>query len=368
MRELTKITASNLERIMHCAGSLRFDGVIRFDQSDDAKDGDLFEELLVSMYQGNPLERSKTGAIFTKEMHIHANRMLPHIPANSISQFECNWVTQSGVNMNNRLDFFSIDEAINTLYITDVKFGYGIVEVKENWQLIDYAIGVVINLKRAFSKIVFTIVQPRPHHEDGPVRPWTITYKELLAYKDQIEARVLELKNGNTELVTGNHCRYCKAGDSFVCPAKNKAFNNAVGVVMTEIKQDYLTEQDISDLLDLYEKVKNTFKIQEKSLAELAKHRLKSGKLIPNYTTVDSYGHTKWNPEATIEAIEAVTGCSPKVEDKMSPSDFAGTFGLPEMLIKGLTHRPYNGTNLKRKNAGAVADEVFKNNTKKEGI
>lgn len=366
MRELTKVTASNLERLMLCAGSLRFEDVIKLPQSDDAKDGDLFEELLISMYYGKPQERSKSGEIFTKEMHIHANRMLPHIPANSVSQFVCNWVTQhTGVQMSNRLDFYSIDEATNTLYITDVKFGYGIVEVEKNWQMIDYGIGVVINLKRAFSKIVFRIIQPRSHHEDGPVRDWTITYKELLAFKDQIEARILECKNGNTELVTGNHCRFCKAGDSFVCPAKNKAFNNAVSVVMTEIKQDYLTEQDISELLDLYEKVKNIFKIQEKSLGELAKHRIRSNKLIPNYTTVDSYGHTKWNPEATAEAIEAVTGCSAKVVETMSPSEFQNTYNLPEMLIKGLTHRPYNGTNLKRKNAGEIADKVF--NTKKEG-
>lgn len=370
MKELYSIPASSLERAMLCAGSPRFENIIKFAQTDDAAEGDTFEELLARMVLGQPIgDRASNGNIFTKEMFFFANQMLPYIPKGSQYQTDCSWITEhTQRKMSNRLDFYHAGET--ELEILDVKYGWGIVEVKyqdgifrgqPNWQLVDYAIGMVLKLGRAFKTIKFTIVQPRPHHEDGSVRSVTISYAELKEYKDQIEKRVASMhNNNNTELVTGDHCRYCKAGDSYVCPAKNKAFFNTIAVVMSELRQDHLDEESISQMLDLLDEAKSQLKIHEKSLEQLAIHRMKNNKIIPNYALTDSYGHREWLPETNPESIKFLTGLEATKVEMMSPSEFEKTHSVPEMLLKALTKRPFKGTKLKRTDAGKLADEVFK--------
>lgn len=372
MKELVKIPASSLERVMRCAGSPRFENVIKFEQDEDAKDGEAWEELLSMMVANGTDEitatHSSKGAVFTKEMYAHARRMFPYIPKGSQYQIDTSWMTiKSGVKMSGRLDWLKIHDDTDTLEVIDAKYGHHVIEAVEFWQGIDYAIGIVLQMKRAFKNIKITIVQPRPHHEDGPVRSWTISYQQLLEYHEEIERRVAGMKNNmNTELVAGEHCKYCKAGDSGVCPAKNKTFFNAVNVTMTELKQDVLSEEDISYMLDLYKQAETNLKIQKKSLEDLAKSRIKSNKLIPNYTLVDVIGHREWNPEMNEATIKILTGKDATVNSMLTPAQFEAEYNVPEMLMNAITKRPHRGSNLKRKDSGKIADEVFKNlNTKK---
>jgi Protein of unknown function (DUF2800). len=79
-------------------------------------------------------------------------------------------------------DAWAYNPDTKTLYIADLKFGFRFVEVWDNLQLICYACGLIdmLGLDWSSTNIVFTIVQPRARHRDGPVRTWKTTANAIL--------------------------------------------------------------------------------------------------------------------------------------------------------------------------------------------
>lgn len=76
-------------------------------------------------------------------------------------------------------------QGATTLYVWDFKFGHGIVEVFENWQLMDYVAGLLDEMRHIPEEritVVMRVVQPRAHHRDGPVREWRTTADKLSNY------------------------------------------------------------------------------------------------------------------------------------------------------------------------------------------
>src|SRR5271168_2300972 len=52
------------------------------------------------------------------------------------------------------------------LHIFDYKFGHGYVDVFENWQLLEYAAGIALQV--SISKVTMTIIQPRCYTKESP--------------------------------------------------------------------------------------------------------------------------------------------------------------------------------------------------------
>src|ERR1700755_2026802 len=70
-------------------------------------------------------------------------------------------------------DAFLYSPFQDTLYIWDFKYSYTGVDVFENWQLIEYAFGILSHEKyitfKNTTRIIFTIVQPRDYHRSTPI-------------------------------------------------------------------------------------------------------------------------------------------------------------------------------------------------------
>lgn len=70
------------------------------------------------------------------------------------------------------------------LYVWDLKFGRTLVEAFENEQMAAYASGLMSaepNLNDMETVLDLTIVQPRAHHRDGPVRTWRCAGSDIRA-------------------------------------------------------------------------------------------------------------------------------------------------------------------------------------------
>ena len=83
------------------------------------------------------------------------------------------------------------------LHIWDYKFGHGFVEVFENWQLIEYAAGIldrlgVNGIADQHTTIYFYIIQPRNFHRLGPVRTWRVKASDLRSYFNILESQEAE--------------------------------------------------------------------------------------------------------------------------------------------------------------------------------
>lgn len=354
------IRCSGLARPMTCAGSLFFKDLPEPEEIEAARQGTAAGEVLERTLLGQDIPNvARNGYVIEQDMFFHTKPIAQAIFDRAEGEVRCeqriDWLTRSGIKIAGSYDAGYVTDAGRTLNIDDLKYGWGLVEVKENWQLLGYAIGEVIRRQQHFETIVMRIHQPRPHHEDGSSREWRISYKELIEYKERIEARCDEIANGDKTLVTSAKCKYCPA--AVACPAMNKAFYRGVEVVH-EFLQDNIDEKELSYQLDLVARVEELVKIKKDSLKALAIDRLKKGAIIPNYIADGSYGDRKWKSHVNPEIIKALTGKDVVVREMLSPAQ-AEKIGVSKTLVNALVDRHFLGSKLVRKDSTALGNKIF---------
>lgn len=352
------IRCSGLARPMTCAGSLFFEDLPPDEGNDAAKEGTAAGEYLERLLTGQPIgTHAENGVPFNSDMEFHTTPIFQEISGDNEDGVLCeqriDWETRSGIKIKGQYDASFVRS--NTLYIDDLKYGWGIVEPYENWQLLGYAIGEVIRRGKAYDKIKLRIHQPRPHHEEGTTRVWELTYDELLEYKEKIELRMEAIVTGDRSLATSKNCKYCKAAAS--CPAFNKAFFRGIEIAQ-QFVQDDLDDDELSFQLDLIDRVSDVMKTRKSSLETLAVHRLKQNRIIPNYSTQTKYGDRSWKPGISPTVIKMLCG-KDVIEEKMLSPAKAEKIGVPKELVKGMVERRFLGQKLKRVDAAKQADKIF---------
>lgn len=353
------IRCSGLARPMVCAGFLAFENLPVSPPNAAAEEGTACGELLARMLLGKDIPaQAANGVYFDNDMRFYMKPIVEEINSNRQSEVLCeqriDWQTRSGIWIRGSYDISFVRDG--KLYIDDLKYGWGIVEVPENWQLLGYAIGEVIRRGVAFDKIVLRIHQPRPHHEDGSTREWVLTYAELLAYKERIEQRMEVIAAGDRTLQTGKQCKYCAASGE-ACPAFNRLFYRALEVSY-EFTQDQIDDAELARQLDHVSRAVEVIKIKTDSLNELAVSRIKAGKIVPGYLTESRYGDRKWRGGVTPESIEALTGKRIVEQVMLSPAK-AEKLGIPKDFVNQLVDRHFLGQKLVRKDASDVGNKIF---------
>ncbi len=354
-----EIRCSGLARPMECAGFLFFENLPEFEAGAPAEEGTAAGELLERLLLGKDIPaQARNGVYFNDEMYHHLRPLVEEINGNKQSQVLCeqriDWQSRSGVWIRGSYDLSFVREG--RLYVDDLKYGWGLVEVKDNWQLLGYAIGEVIRRRIAFKEIVLRIHQPRPHHEDGSTREWVLTYDELLAYKERIDARMEQIVGGYHKLTTGKQCKYCSAAPE-ACPAFNRLFYRSLEIT-TEFVQDEIDEKTLAAQLDQVSRATEIIKIKKDSLEQLAALRIKDGKVIPGYTSEDRYGDRSWKDYVTPDVIETLTGKKVLQQTMLSPAQ-AEKAGVPKDFIKALVDRKFIGQRMVKKDAATVAERIF---------
>lgn len=354
---MINVNASSLARVMECAGSLFFKDLPPEPNSEAAKEGTAAGEYLEHLLMGStPGTHAKNGVPFDDDMIYYATGVAEDIRSKAEGEIKCevkvDWQGPSNGWVRGRYDASFVSEG--KLYVDDYKYGWGLVEVKNNWQLLAYGIGEVIRRNESFNSIVLRIHQPRPHHEDGPTREWEISYDTLLEFKNKIEERFHEIGQGEKGLSSSTNCKYCKA--SVVCPAFNKAYHRGVEVVQDFI-QDTMDNEELSFQLDLVSRIEELVKMRKDSLTHLTSHRIKQGEIVPNYILRESYGHRKWSPNATPKFFEAM-GID-AVEKKLISPAKVEKLGVPKELVNQLTSKPFLGDTVKRQDTSKMGDKIF---------
>lgn len=355
-----EICASSLARVMQCAGFL-FLETPEDPPGEMAKEGTAAAEYLEHLLKGTKEipEEASNGVRFTEEMKYLLPYQVEDIKSNASSvinsEKSIKFTTRSGITVKGTYDVSYIDKE-GRLCVEDLKYGWGIVEPEENWQLIAYAIGETLKLKQKFKEIRLTIRQPRPHHEDGYVRDWIISNDELLEYKEKIEKRLEKIRAGFKDFTTGKNCKYCP-GAKESCTAFNRLFYNCLEV-SSEFSKDSLNEEEISMQLDQLSRVEEVLKIKKDSLEDLSLNRIKEGKIIPNYVQIEKFSNRVWKDGITAKSIELLTGRNPTENVFISPSK-AERIGVPKELVKSLTERRLTGFKIKKKDTTKLGNDIF---------
>lgn len=221
-------------------------------------------------------------------------------------------------------DMIVYDEHSFTLEVIDYKHGVGVpVEAEDNTQGLLYALGALKEFSGSFiDKVKVTIVQPRCHHPEGPIRSWEIDYDEVIEWNFKLYDAVLAAKDPNALLNPGDWCKFCRA--AHLCPKlRERALRSAqddFGAVEVGNLPDpaKMTPAELAALLDDIPFVEAWVK----AVKEFAHNEAVSGRIPPGRKLVATRATRQWVwPEDTV--VRELVACGVE-EDKL--------FTAPELL------------------------------------
>lgn len=143
--------------------------------------------------------------------------------------------------------FGTVDNTIiadGLMEITDLKYGKGVeVSAIENKQLMLYALGSLeeYSLTYDIDRVRMTIYQPRIDN----ISSFEMTVEELQAWGESIKPKAQLAFKGEGELVTGDHCRFCKV--KATCRARSE--ENMALAKKEFATPPTLTDEEIEEIL-----------------------------------------------------------------------------------------------------------------------
>jgi len=208
------------------------------------------------------------------------------------------------------LDLWVFDPKENLLIVRDYKHGFGIVEAFENWQLINYAAGVIptLHVPESRLKVRFEICQPRAFHPKGPERVWQIKAVDLRPYFNILHNAAHAALGDNPQLKTGEHCVYCSARHA--CPALQRSTKAILDFVLQAVPEE-MTPEAVASEYEILKHAADLVKYRLTGIEAQAVGLIKSGRYVPGYVLEPGRGKTVWSKSlkeiynlGTLEGIE----------------------------------------------------------------
>lgn len=185
--------------------------------------------------------------------------------------------------------------AARMLYIDDLKFGFGWVEVFENWQLLCYLAGMLqlLNLEGRTNDltVVLSIYQPRAFHPDGPLRTWETTPAEARPYIAQLNAAFRAATESDPTLQVNPSCQHCQARHA--CPALQAKALESIDRSRTAVPFDLPPHALGLELADVRRAIK-ALQARETGLTGQAEALISRGERVPFWSLERKPGALEW--------------------------------------------------------------------------
>lgn len=266
-------------------------------------------------------------------------------------------------------DIIIVIPCISTMYVIDFKHGAGeYVEVKDNWQIGDYAVAALSTLRDAYkAEIVVTgIIQPRAFAAEGPFRTdvQSRAYYET-AVKHKIEYAIWASQQPDAPFVPGREqCKFCPRRAN--CPAREAAALAVVGANFASVK-DVTTarlpdpRQMPVDRLAYIRAASEILRGWLKDCDNVTFEIAKSGVYVPGFKIVEVGARRAWyQTEAmTAATIMSLAGVS---EDEVYPRALINITDAEKLIVKAYKDQAPRG---KKKEAAELAKNAFAHLTTK---
>lgn len=244
-------------------------------------------------------------------------------------------------------DAFAYNPETKTLYVADLKFGFRFVEVWYNLQLICYACGLIdlLGLSWADTKIVFTVVQPRSFHRDGPVRTWNTTANDILPYVTMLAAAA---QRSAVVYMPNPGCYDCPGRHE--CTAYQNAALAACEVAYGGGSTHELTPEALASELRLLNDAERKIKGRKTGLEVMAEDLLTRGKAVPGWALMPSYSRETWVEGAETQVMTLAEKFF-KVRVSKPPKLITPNQArkvLPTSVVAMYAHKPSTGVKLTR--------------------
>lgn len=241
-------------------------------------------------------------------------------------------------------DAWAYNPDTRTLYIADLKFGFRFVEVWENLQLICYACGLIdmLQLDWRNTNIVFTIVQPRARHREGPVRHWKTTAEGILPFVTMLALSIV----APVQFVPNPGCYDCPG--RHVCSAYQNAAYRAMEVAYGGGTVHELDDAALGAELKLLKDAEKKLAGRISGLEVQAEAVLRSGRGVPGWRLLATFARETWR-EGTegqlLTLAEKYYGVNIAKPPKLITPNQARKL-LPTDIVALYAHKPSTGVRL----------------------
>lgn len=253
------------------------------------------------------------------------------------------------------------DPVNRNLHLWDYKFGFGIKEAFENWQLMNYAALIldqlnVDGLQDQGIRVHLHLVQPRAPHKKGPIRTWTLVASDLRPYVNRMQAAAAEALGPDPTCCTGPECRDCPArAHCDTLRHGSYAAIDMVGGATTTVLEPTAAGAELSILYKAREMLKHLITGREAQIEQA----IRGGTVVPGWLFDSKPGRLNWT--ATPDEIRALGELAGVILDK--PDEFitptqAIAKGVDKDLVANYASRGSNSTKLVE-DTGTQAREVF---------
>ena len=356
---MVSLRPSHAARWAQCAASPRLQEPIPDTKSDDAKEGDAAHWLAAEVLRGNfeidelTDRQAPNGVIITGEIIEHVQTYLSVIGSEPV-------VVEKTQDSFSPLIAPGTPDALRVIenqgFIWDLKYGWRIVEVFRNLQLLIYAINLFAKHQWTLDSVTVTIVQPRPWHIDGRVRSWQISRDVAWGYHNKLQAWAQAAQNPHARAVTGEACRYCRALP--FCEAARVAAINAVDVSM-DVTNTELPPEAIGHELTTLRRAKEAVQLRLDAMEQFAIAQIDQHKHIPGWSIDRAYGREKWKDG--VSTLELLSGQTLHENKPISPAQ-ARKKGVDPQLVAQFSTTPQTGRKLVARDVSEKAKAVFGEN------
>jgi hypothetical protein len=222
------------------------------------------------------------------------------------------------------------DAIAEVLHVPDYKYGFDVVEVFENWQVIAYAVGLLdmLGLDDQRTEVRMKIVQPRAHHRLGPVRDWIVKGDELRAYATLLRnacASALRPKgslmwNEPLKAVAGAHCMdtYCPA--RFRCPTLDHAASHVAEWTRHAEAPDELSPEAYGSQWNILRDASKIIEARLSGIAAQIEAHIRAGTRIPGAKMEPGGSPLKWRAGVTVDDVLGLGNlCNPPKDMRNLP-------------------------------------------------
>jgi uncharacterized protein DUF2800 len=242
------------------------------------------------------------------------------------------------------------------IHVIDLKYGTGVVvEVRDNPQLMEYALATKLSLPTADvagldPEIRTTIVQPRASHPDGAVRSHSYSLKELREFGHKLIEAAKRAHDPAAALTPGSWCRWCKA--AAFCPALARETQAAAQaefdtgltpgtavVVSRNVAEVVVPDVELLPIATIARVLEKAEMIEGFLAAarERARRELMGGREVPGWKLVNGRAMREWIEDAE-EKLKAIVDPKELYETKLrSPAQIEKLIGkknLPAALYR----------------------------------
>jgi hypothetical protein len=254
------------------------------------------------------------------------------------------------------------------LNLWDLKGGFRLVDVHPNYQLYGYVAAILDNhpeWNRPDQVVELCIVQPRAFHPDGPIRTFRTTVAECAPYIARLRVAAQHAMGDNAPATASpEQCANCAARGS--CKAAQIAAAWALEV-STEAEMFDLTPDAVDWELLRLEQAAQIIEARRTGLEAQARHMLRNGKHLSNWSMVAGRGRLGWKDEQAERAAIAMgdlLGVQLRKPTKAITPTQASKL-LDASLITDYTVRPRGEMKLARHDGSMAAKAFSKLNVEK---